>query len=55
MPIHRGKDSKGPYYQWGKIGKKYYYKSGDSKSRERAHKKSTLQMKAIYASGYTGE
>ena len=28
MPIHRGRDSNGPYYQWG-TQKKYYYKSGD--------------------------
>ena len=29
MPVHRGKDSKGPFYQWGGEGKKYHYKSGD--------------------------
>lgn len=51
MPIHRGKDSKGPYYQWGHQ-KKYYYKSGDIKSRKRAKKKAAEQMVAIYATGW---
>ena len=51
MPIHRGKDSKGPYYQWGSQ-KKYYYKKGNKKSRELAKKKAKKQMIAIYASGY---
>jgi len=53
MPIHRGKDSKGPFYQWGHR-KKYYYKSGNKKSRERAKKLATQQMRAIFASGYRG-
>ena len=51
MPIHRGQNSKGPYYQWGSQ-KKYYYKSGDKKSRLNAMEKAKKQMVAIYASGY---
>ena len=51
MPIHRGTDSKGPYYQWG-TRKKYYYKSGNQKSREIAKKKAHAQAVAIYASGW---
>lgn len=51
MPIHRGKDSKGPYYQWGSQ-KKYYYKSGNKKSREAAYQKAHKQAIAIYASGW---
>jgi len=51
MPIHRGQDSKGPFYQWGHQ-KKYYYKSGDTKSRNKALDKAKKQMVAIYASGY---
>lgn len=51
MPIHRGKDSKGCYYQWGSQ-KKYHYKCGDKASRERAHKKAEKQATAIYASGW---
>ena len=35
-PAKRGRDSKGPYYRWGKKGKKYYYKAGDAKSRAKA-------------------
>ena len=55
MPVHRGKDSKGPYYQWGKSGKKYYYKSGNSTSRERALRKANTQARAIYSSGWRGK
>lgn len=53
MPVHRDRDSKGPYYQWGDQ-KKYYYESGNKKSRERAKKKAHEQARAIYASGYKG-
>lgn len=52
MPIHRGKDSKGPYYQWGKQ-KKYYYISGNKQSREEAYSKAKKQAIAIYSSGYS--
>ena len=55
MPVHRSQDSKGPYYQWGNHGSKYYYKSGNQASRERAKKKAHLQARAIYASGYRGK
>lgn len=55
MPIHRKKDSHGTYYQWGNSGKKYYYKTGNKKSRENAFKKARMQEKAIYASGYRGK
>lgn len=54
MPIHRGKDRRGPYFQWGNHATKYYYKSGDKQSRERAYKKCIKQMKAIFSSGYRG-
>ncbi|MGA7096127.1 MAG: hypothetical protein WB245_01010 [Acidimicrobiia bacterium] len=52
MPVHRGKDGDGPYYQWGDAGKKYHYTAGDKKSREAAKDKATKQGKAIRASGY---
>lgn len=55
MPIHREIDSKGPYYQWGNSGKKYYYTSGNKKSRERAKNKAKKQAVAIYASGWKGK
>lgn len=51
MPIHRKRDSKGPYYQYGSR-KKYYYKSGNKRSREIAYKKAHRQMVAILASGW---
>lgn len=51
MPIHRGQNSQGPYYQWGSQ-KKYYYKAGNKKSRDIALNKAKKQMIAIYASGY---
>jgi hypothetical protein len=34
MPVHRGKNSKGPFYQWGGEGKKYHYTSGNKSSRD---------------------
>lgn len=49
MPVMRGKDSKGPYYSWGKKGKKYYYKSGSERSREMARAKASKQGRAIKA------
>lgn len=54
MPVHRSKDSKGPYYQWGDSGKKYHYTSGDKSSREAAKKKAEKQGRAARASGYQG-
>jgi hypothetical protein len=54
MPVHRGKDSKGPYYQWGDSGKKYRYEAGARKSRETAKGKAEKQGRAARASGYKG-
>lgn len=53
MPVRRGKDSNGPYYQWGSQ-KKYYYTSNDKESREKAKEKAQRQGRAAYASGYRG-
>lgn len=55
MPVHKGINTRGPYYQWGKHGKKYYYKKGYTKSRLAARKKAERQAKAIFASGYRGK
>lgn len=52
MPIHRGKDSNGCYYQWGGHGKRYYYTAGNVSSREAAYKKAETQARAVYAHGY---
>ncbi len=51
MPVHRGQDSKGPYYQWGSQ-KKYYYKPGSPASRVRARQKAHAQGRAIRARGW---
>jgi hypothetical protein len=54
MPVHRGKDSDGPYYQWGGSGKKYHYKANDKKSRDAAKDKAAKQGQAAHAGGYKG-
>ncbi len=46
MPVHRGKDSNGPYYQYGHA-KKYYYTSNNKMSREKAKNKAKEQGRAI--------
>jgi len=51
MPIHTGRDSKGPFVQWGHQ-KKYHYKAGDKKSLAAAKARAKKQMSAIFASGY---
>ena len=55
MPVHRSRDSKGPYYQWGNHGKKYYYTANSVKSRENAKKKAGRQGAAAHAHGYRGK
>ena len=50
MPVHRGTDKDGAYYQWGESGKKYRYETGSSQSREGAKKKAEKQGRAIEAS-----
>lgn len=55
MPVVRGVDSKGTYYQWGDHGKKYYYITSDTNSRSRAKHKAGLQGRAAYAHGYRGK
>lgn len=54
MPVHRGSDGSGPYYQWGKSGKKYHYTAGEKKSRDAAKQQATKQGQAARASGYKG-
>jgi hypothetical protein len=55
MPVHNGKDSLGSFYQWGNHGHKYYYISGNSRSRLSARGKATRQGRAAYANGYKGK
>ena len=54
MPVRRGKDGDGPYYQWGESGKKYRYESGNKSSREKAKANAERQGRAARASGYRG-
>jgi len=53
MPVHRGQDSKGPYYQWGSQTK-YHYKAGSEPSRKKAKQKAHIQGAAAERSGYKG-
>lgn len=55
MPIHTGQDKNGNFYQWGKTGKKYYFKPGDEASCKRARGKAEAQQTAIYSSGWKGD
>lgn len=50
MPVHRGKDKDGAYYQWGSSGKKYRYETGNEKSRKAAKSKAEKQGRAAKAS-----
>lgn len=52
MPIHKGKDINGYYYQWGNHGKRYYYNINSELSRKRAHKKAIIQKIAAIYHGY---
>ena len=52
MPIHKGIDSHGHYFQWGNHGAKYYYQINNKKSIDEAYDKALKQMHAIYWSGY---
>jgi hypothetical protein len=54
MPVHRGTDTKGPYYQWGGHGKKYRYTAGNTRSRSRAKQSAARQGQAAHAAGYPG-
>jgi hypothetical protein len=52
MPVRRGKDSRGCYYQWGSQTR-YYYTAGNKASRTRAKNKAEAQGIAIRATGWT--
>jgi len=51
MPVERGTSTKDgkrkPFYRWGKSGKKYFYNSGNERSRRAAHEKAARQGRAI--------
>ena len=50
MPVHRGQDKTGPFYQDGKKGKKYHYIPNSKTSRTIAKDKAKKQAEAIHAS-----
>ncbi len=50
MPVRRGQDSQGPYYQWGS-GRKYHYTAGNPRSRNAARAKAERQGRAARAAG----
>jgi len=45
MPLINSKDSKGNYFKWGALGKKYHYKTAKTKASAKA--KAMLQGRAI--------
>lgn len=47
MPLHFGQNYKGPYFQYGDDGTKYYYKLRDNDSRDLAISKAARQAIAI--------
>lgn len=49
MPVHRGWDKSGCYYQWGNHGRKYYYTAGDAVSRNDAQARAERQGRAAHA------
>lgn len=48
MPVHKGKDSEGKFWQWGSKGKKYYYKN--LKQEEEARHAAVNQGIAVFIS-----
>jgi len=52
MPVEIGYDKDGPFYRWGKSGRRYHYTPGNKASRKRAKAKAEQQGKAIRASGW---
>lgn len=54
MPVHRGRDNRGPYYQWGPIGAKYRYAPGDAISRAKAKALAARQGRAVEAQRRAG-
>ncbi len=49
MPIFNRKDVKGPYFQYGTPGNKYYYKAKNTASKEKAYLSCVRQVRAIHA------
>ena len=54
MPVKRGKDSRGCFYQWGSQ-KKYYFNCEDKSAAKQAKSKAHEQEAAAFASGFKGD
>ena len=50
MPVESGRDTKGPFFRWGKSGKKFHYTPRNEKSRNRAKQNAFKQGIAIEGS-----
>ena len=48
MPVHKGKDNKGSYYQYGGQ-KKYYFTPGKKQSEDAAKKRAGKQGRAVHS------
>lgn len=48
MPVRRGKDTRGHYFQWGE-GKKYYFDPDNLRSAARARNRASKQGQAVRA------
>ena len=46
MPVERGRDQDGPFFRWGRSGRRYRYTVGDDRSRSRARARAALQGRA---------
>lgn len=46
MPFYTGKDKKGNWVKWGKLGNKYYYKPFDKSSRKAAETRALNAQKS---------
>ena len=49
MPVHQGRDSQGPFYQFGSRGAKYRYTANDAVSRLAAKALAERQGRAEHA------
>lgn len=49
MPVQRARDRNGSFYRYGSSGARYYYASGDARSRNRAKSLAARQGRAIEA------
>ena len=49
MPVYERRDARGPYFQWGDTGRKYYFDPGNLASAARARRRAHRQGQAVRA------